>query len=124
MFRPFVCVVAVAGVLGAGLHAQTPPSPRSGFQVSTTAVVVDVVVRDAKGRPITDLKASDFELLEDDVRQRIASVELIAPGRVPPKSGTDARAREAAEPTPPPTADAPAAEAARPTVIALVFHRL
>src|SRR5688572_17384195 len=81
---PAVRLVAVALAFAFAIaasmatHAQDRPS---GFQVSTTAVVVDVVVRDGKGNPIVDLKPSDFELLEDDVKQRIASVELIAPGR-------------------------------------------
>ena len=75
-------LVAAAGV---AVRAQSPPAatqkPGSGFVTSTTAVVVDVVVRDAKGAPIVDLKPGDFELFEDEVKQKIASVELVAPGR-------------------------------------------
>ncbi|MEO6008220.1 MAG: hypothetical protein ABIU38_09170, partial [Vicinamibacteraceae bacterium] len=63
---------AIAAAATATLHTQ---APGSGFTTSTTAIIVDVVVRDAKGAPIVDLKPSDFELLEDDVKQRIASVE-------------------------------------------------
>ena len=83
MSRAFawILVAAAAAAATAACAAQQPPG--SGFVTSTTAVVVDVVVRDAKGAPILDLKPSDFELLEDDVKQRIASVELIAPGRTP-----------------------------------------
>ncbi len=71
-------LLAVAAAAAAGLRAQQPAEP--GFATSTTAVVVDVVVRDAKGAPVVDLGASDFELLEDDRQQRITSVQLIAPG--------------------------------------------
>src|SRR5436190_1622624 len=80
-------LASVLATLGGAMpraQAQAPQRPGSGFTTSTTAVVVDVVVRDAKGAPIVDLKPGDFELLEDDVRQKIASVELIAPGRVKP----------------------------------------
>ena len=45
----------------------TPPTFRSG----TTLVPVDVRVVDRNGKPITDLKASDFTLLEDGVPQQI-----------------------------------------------------
>jgi VWFA-related protein len=125
----WIFVAAAAVAAGVAVRAQAPASlpaqaPGSGFTTSTTAVVVDVVVRDAKGAPIVDLKPSDFELFEDDTKQRIASVELIAPGRTPPRPGTAPRARDAAEP-PSPTPSAEAATAAvSPTVIALVFHRL
>jgi VWFA-related protein len=39
--------------------------------------VVDVVVRDGKGDPVTDLRKDDFELLEDGVRQDITSFEHV-----------------------------------------------
>jgi len=122
----WILAAAVAAAAGAGAHAQAPPqAPGGGFTTSTTAVVVDVVVRDVKGAPIVDLKPSDFELLEDDVKQRIASVELIAPGRGAALAGTAARARDADQATPTtPAPHAPAAAPASPTVMALVFHRL
>jgi len=126
----WIIVAAAAVAAGAGARAQAPvqpaaQAPASGFATSTTAVVVDVVVRDAKGAPIVDLKPSDFELLEDEVKQKIASVELIAPGHASVPAGAAARARDTAPPTSPTIApEAPAAVAAGPTVIALVFHRL
>ena len=48
-------LLSLTALLGAaGLRAQSQ-TPGSGFTTSTTAVVVDVVVRDAKGAPIVDL---------------------------------------------------------------------
>ena len=118
----WILAAAVAAAAVVGARAQTPGS---GFATSTTAVVVDVVVRDAKGTPIVDLKPGDFELLEDDVKQKIASVELIAPGRATaPGGAVAARAREAAPVVSASTPAAPAATGVSPTVIALVFHRL
>ena len=107
--------------------ATAAQAPGSGFTTSTTAVVVDVVVRDAKGAPIVDLKPGDFELLEDDVKQRIASVELIAPGRADVTSWRPRRGRPPASTEPPsPESSEPATsrQGQGPTLIALVFHRL
>ena len=59
-------LLLTAGVLG---PAQQPPAVRGG----TTAVVVDVIVRDPKGRPVTGLTRNDFELFEDGVRQGIGA---------------------------------------------------
>jgi VWFA-related protein len=115
-------VIAAAGV-GVSLRAQTPGQ---GFATSTTAIIVDVVVRDAKGAPIVDLKPSDFELFEDDVKQRIASVELIAPGPTTRPMLSAAKDEKSPETVAAPTPGTAALTdgAVRPTVLALVFHRL
>jgi VWFA-related protein len=62
--------------------AQQPPAAPPADQAQTarfgaaaSGVVVDVVVRDKKGRPVTNLTATDFEILEDSVRQRIVAFE-------------------------------------------------
>src|SRR5688572_9278290 len=132
----WIAVAAAACVAGAAVRAQTPaagpPSsrataqpPSSGFTTSTTAVVVDVVVRDSKGAPVLDLKPGDFELLEDGVRQRIAAVELVAPGVArrpsPARGGATDRS---SEPPEAPSGAGSEAPPGGPTVIALVFHRL
>jgi VWFA-related protein len=44
------------------------------FRSSTTTIVVDVVVRDQKGQPVVGLKADDFQVSEDGVPQRVATV--------------------------------------------------
>src|SRR5262245_40385891 len=108
-----VATLAVGAAAGGVIRAQQAPG--SGFTTATTAVVVDVVVRDQKGAPVVDLKQSDFELFEDEVKQKIASVELIAPGAparaaataaaVSPKPGAS---EPAAPPAPSPPAPAPA----------------
>ncbi|HEU4796623.1 MAG TPA: hypothetical protein VFT02_13395, partial [Pyrinomonadaceae bacterium] len=36
-------------------------------------VRLDVIVKDKKGRPIKDLKLTDFEVLEDGVPQKVES---------------------------------------------------
>jgi len=45
--------------------------------IGTSEVVLDAVVKDKKGRPVKDLVASDFEVLEDGVPQAIKSFQLV-----------------------------------------------
>jgi VWFA-related protein len=50
--------------------AQTPQSPQV-FRGATTLVPVDIRVLDRDGKPVTDLRQSDFTLLENGVPQAI-----------------------------------------------------
>jgi len=118
--------LAIALALSAFPAAQTqqrPAAPRASgiVQSETTAILVDVVVRDKKGQPVTDLTANDFELYEDGVQQDIGALT---------RYSSDAEAAVATSTTPAP-APAPAAPAARPPaeptpepIIALIFERL
>ena len=64
-----------------GAHAQQPAAPASNdsaipvFKSGTSLVVVDVTVRDKGGKPIDNLKASDFTVLEDGKPQKISVFE-------------------------------------------------
>ncbi|HYM01251.1 MAG TPA: VWA domain-containing protein, partial [Blastocatellia bacterium] len=44
--------------------------------LGTSEVLLDVVVRDKKGRPVKDLSANDFEIYEDGVKQKVESFQL------------------------------------------------
>ncbi len=70
----------VAG--SAAPFAQQPKAtpPDNLYVARTTAILVDVVVRDRKGRPVTDLSAADFRIFEDEVPQAIGSFALINRG--------------------------------------------
>lgn len=60
-----------------------PARPRPGalpYTATATAILVDVVVRDRQGRPVTDLKAEDFEIYEDGTRQKLGSYSKIERG--------------------------------------------
>jgi len=46
-------------------------------RISVTLVQVDAVVTDSKGKQVTDLKADDFEILEDNRRQRITNFSYV-----------------------------------------------
>jgi VWFA-related protein len=56
---------------------QVPAQPTQTFRTSTDVVLVDVSVRE-DGRPVTGLRAEDFVLTDNGVRQRIESVEAAA----------------------------------------------
>ena len=74
--RGWLAALAIfgAGTLAAGA-AQQPT-----FRSSAAAVVVDVNVRDRNGRPVTKLDVSDFELLDNGVRQELHDLSY---GKVP-----------------------------------------
>src|SRR5947209_4475542 len=56
----------------AAAHAQQPTYETSTvLKVKSRLVVVDVVARDGKGVPVTDLKQEDFTVLEDGKEQKL-----------------------------------------------------
>jgi VWFA-related protein len=59
--------------------AQATPDQAARFGARTEAVVVDVTVVDKKGRPVTTLAQSDFEVFEDGVPQTILTFDRHAP---------------------------------------------
>jgi len=70
-------------------HTQTPPAsstPTTVLKVTTRLVVVDVVVTDGSGRPITDLKQSDFEVRENGNPQKIVAFNFQPPAPVSPRA--------------------------------------
>ena len=50
-----------------------PPAVRSG----TTAVILDVVVRDRRGHPVRDVQPSELSVLEDGVAREVRSFRLV-----------------------------------------------
>ena len=58
--------------------AQNRPEP---FRSGVDLVQTDAIVRDARGQFIADLKASEFEVYEDGVKQEIVSLTMIHGGR-------------------------------------------
>jgi VWFA-related protein len=89
-------VVGVTFALATLLHSQEPAPADPLIRLSVNLVQIDAVVTDSSGKHVTDLKASDFEILEDHKRQRITTFSFI-PGRRPPGSSStpDAVVREA-----------------------------
>jgi VWFA-related protein len=83
-FCVIVAVLALlAGTAGAARAPQAGASrgkPAYSSTATATAVLVDVVVRDKKGRPVTDLTADDFAVAEDGVGQKVDSFTRVSHG--------------------------------------------
>jgi Ca-activated chloride channel family protein len=100
-FRLVLCLF-LTGVVGI---AQQPPAPSSNqpptarFGAATSGVVVDVVVRDSRGRPVLGLTRDDFEIYEDGVPQSVVAFEPYEPTDAPP-SVADAAAAAGVETAP------------------------
>jgi VWFA-related protein len=110
-------VIAAGVAIGLAISpaAAQKPEDRPVFRTSTTAAVVDVIVRDRTGQPVPGLTQEDFEILEDGVPQRVISFESHTPGldvaRV--QAGEGGRAQS------PSVGDGPTQ-----SLVALVFHNL
>jgi VWFA-related protein len=88
-FCTFLAGLAIAGLLAAhpGGQASAPASHAAAGQGGAAALVpVNVRVIDRAGRPVTDLKQSDFTLSEDGVPAQIRhfSLETLTPETPPP----------------------------------------
>ena len=82
--------LAVLATVGFTAPGQEPPEGKPVFPAETELVTVDAVVIDREGVPVTGLRASDFSLSEDGVRQEIVAFEAVdrpvpaeAPARLP-----------------------------------------
>ncbi len=83
-----VLSLAAAALTSVALTAQTPPpstqpapADQPTYRARADLVTSDVIVRDGNGQFISDLKESDFEVYEDDVKQSIVSMVLVHGGR-------------------------------------------
>jgi VWFA-related protein len=70
-------ILAALVAVGIGAQGQEPPEPQPVFPAETELVTVDAVVLNRRGSPVTGLRASDFSLSEDGVRQEIVSFEAV-----------------------------------------------
>ena len=131
--RVLACVLIVAVTAASAFPRawQDPAQDEETVVVGTSEVLMDAVVKDKKGVLVKDLRASDFEVYEDGVRQEIRSFRLVtrapgAGGGAEPKAAGKAEGGAAA--TTAPAANPPAAR--RPSgvsevsAVALVFDRL
>ena len=87
MAKQYLVAISVATMLAAQVpNAPAPADPV--IRVSVDLVQVDATVTDADGRHVTDLQASDFEVLEDGQTQRITHFSFVPAGRLPVGSKT------------------------------------
>jgi hypothetical protein len=107
-------------------QAGTSAPRRTTISSSVNAILVDVVVRDRKNLPVTDLAATDFEVYEDDARQTVDTFTRVSRG-----SGIGVGiawktpdATVAVNPTTPPGTPPDAGEPVEETTTAVVFDHL
>lgn len=78
--------VSILLTLSLFVQAQTPTPAQQNedvVRISTSLVQIDAVVTDKDGKQITDLKQSDFELLQDGKLQKITKFSFIGDPRQP-----------------------------------------
>jgi VWFA-related protein len=94
----FVLIVATP----VSVLAQTPSRQQQADEkllIGTNELVLDAVVRDKKGRPVKDLKASDFQVSEEGTPQDIKSFRLVTGEAVSLDPATKASNGANAKPT-------------------------
>ena len=114
-------LVALALLLPvAGLAQKPPEPPRVAGAVETSILELDAVVTDKEGRPVSGLKASDFEV---KIGGKRVPIENFYERRTLSPGAAEAGAPEPGEPTAPPAAAAAtaAAEVRRPPQHLVLF---
>ena len=101
---------------------QETAAARQNLRTGVAAIVVDTIVRDSKGKPVTNLRKEDFELLEDGVRQEIGDVTVVMPGT--PRAGNAAPMAAAPERKGSGARTSAATATSSPSFLAIVFDRL
>jgi VWFA-related protein len=93
--------------------------------VGTVEVLLDVVVKDRRGRAVTDLTSADFEVFEDGAKQTVESFRLVKRN---PASDASRLVMTAPSPNANPSPPAKPGSMVNPdigvSVVALVFDRL
>ena len=103
----------------AAMAAQTPapaqpaaPQQPPVFRTGTTAVLLDIVVRDKRGRPIRDLRQDEIIVLEDGAPRELKAFRLVE--GAPADGGLSTPGSGVAQPDP----------LRRVTLVSLVFDHL
>ena len=76
--RPAVFLVTAIALNAQQTQQATPTFPAPTIRVTTHMVLVDAVITDKQGKPITGLKADDFVIEENGKVQKIARVTSAA----------------------------------------------
>jgi VWFA-related protein len=93
------CLLAAVFAYPLGAQNPAPAAQAPVFRTTSNEVLLDVVVRDKKGKMIRDLKPEDFTISDDGAAQKILSFKLregaeVVPAEVP---GAPAAATKQAE---------------------------
>jgi VWFA-related protein len=114
-----VCLLVSA--FAAPAAAQSAPPPESGVTIRTTVneVVLDLVVRDSRGRQVKDLQPSEVEVYEDGVLQQIRSFRLVPGREVHQRRASAGKQRASSAPG---TTRTPSHPLRAVSLVCLVFH--
>jgi VWFA-related protein len=106
--------VSTSGSTGAA-QAPSPDKPAAPptFRVDTGVVMLDVVVRDKKGRLVRDLRPEEVQVFEDGVKQEVTGFRFVETGR-------EAAPAAAGAPVPAPARP----EARQISLVTLLFDQL
>jgi VWFA-related protein len=112
-------VAALAPVFAQQDAPSRPSAQGPVLRITVNLVQVDAVVTDSKGRQVTDLKADDFEILEDGRPQKITAFSYVATvATASPSVSVRAKETSPGAPAPPPVRLKP--EQVRRTIVLLV----
>lgn len=87
-----LALILLLGFASAPAHAQTSKDPQKSqdddevVRVKSNLVNIDVMVKDKKGKYISDLRAEDFTIFENGVQQKMEFFDA-------PLAGTDGRSK-------------------------------
>jgi len=103
--------------------AQTPQAPDVVIRSNAREVLLDVVVRDAHGKLVTNLKPEDITVYEEGVRQDVRSFRLVSGSEVRVEDEKQAaEAQAAAATTPAPAARPPVNPLRTVNVVCLILN--
>ena len=84
MKRQILCAAIAASAISVVLAQQAPAPPAERgqqppltFRVEANFVEVDAFVSDGSGKPVTDLRATDFQVLEDGKPQMVSAFSFV-----------------------------------------------
>ena len=130
----FASTICIPSFVSGQSQLKSEPQNPDTIVVEKTEVILDAVVRDRKGRPVTNLSAKDFEVYENGVLQQINSLRLVVRGSESDINRPSAGPKEDKQTTQPTTASSNATSTARAlqspadennlSAVALVFDRL
>jgi VWFA-related protein len=69
-----LAVLALAAIIGPAVRAQQATTIRSA---TVEEVLLDLIARDKKGKPVSDLKATDITVYDNGVKQTLTSFRLV-----------------------------------------------
>jgi VWFA-related protein len=110
--KSVLAVFASLAVLQASAPPSSPAPQEQSFRSGATGVILDVVVRDRRGRPVRDIQQSEITVLEDGVSRDVKTFRLVE------------RAETRSTVEPPPAAAGQPDALRLPTLITMVFDHL